>query len=352
MEIQEKNNRNTMKTAVIILNWNGKTLMEKFLPSVIAHSVSTDSNVIVADNGSSDDSVSFLKTQYPEIPLILFEKNYGFAQGYNKAIEQVDAEYVVLLNSDVETSENWLNIVVDYLDNHPETVAVQPKILSYSNPKTFEYAGAAGGFIDKYGYPFCRGRILENIEDDKGQYDTTIPIFWATGACLCIRRKEYLAVGGLDAGFFAHMEEVDLCWRLNARGYKLECVPSSVVYHLGGASLSKENPHKTYLNFRNNLLMLYKNVPQKSYKKTMFVRGLFDLLSVVNYVLQGSHDKARAVIKARRDYRKMKKEYLPLREQNLSKTILCESPQQLNGSFLWHYYLKRQKTFTAIMKQK
>ena len=260
-----------MKISVIILNWNGKQLLAQFLPSVLAHSLNTGCSVFVADNGSTDDSVEFLKTNYPDLPLIILDKNYGFAEGYNKAIQQVDSEYVVLLNSDVETSENWLDTLIYYMDTHPEVAAAQPRICSYNNKKQFEYAGAAGGFIDRYGYPFCRGRILEVVEEDRGQYDAVMPVFWATGACLCIRRKEYMNAGGLDARFFAHMEEIDLCWRLQARGKVVVCLPASVVYHVGGASLSKDNPKKMYLNFRNNLLMIYKNVSKADYIITFLV---------------------------------------------------------------------------------
>ncbi|MDD2244342.1 MAG: glycosyltransferase family 2 protein [Dysgonamonadaceae bacterium] len=339
-----------MKTAVIILNWNGKKLLETFLPIVISHSISENSTVIVADNGSTDDSVSFLKQNFPQVPLILFEKNYGFAEGYNKAIEQVDCEYVVLLNSDVKTTDGWLSILINHLDSHPETACVQPKIKSYNNPERFEYAGAAGGFIDKYGYPFCRGRLLNHVEIDNGQYDETIPVFWATGACLCIRRNVYLDAGGLDKGFFAHMEEIDLCWRLNSRGLRIECIPTSEVYHIGGASLNKENPQKTYLNFRNNLLMLYKNVPQNQLKKTMFVRNLLDLLAMIHFALFGKWKNALAVLRAVRDFRKMKIDYLTLRNQNLSKTTVLKSPYQLDGSFLWHFYIKGEKTYKEITK--
>lgn len=339
-----------MKTAVIILNWNGKKLLETFLPIVITSSDLENSTVILADNGSTDDSVSFLEKNYPQIPLILFEKNYGFAEGYNKAIEQVDCEYVVLLNSDVKTTDGWLSTLINYMDSHPETACVQPKILSYDNPECFEYAGASGGFIDKYGYPFCRGRLLNHVEKDNGQYDNTIPVFWATGACLCIRRKVYLEVGGLDAGFFAHMEEIDLCWRLNSRGLQIECVPTSVVYHVGGASLNKENPQKTYLNFRNNLLMLYKNVPKNGIKKIMFIRNLLDLLAMIHFVFFGKWKNAIAVLRALRDFQKMKKDYRDLRKDNLSKTTVLKSPYQLNGSFLWHFYIKGEKTFKEITK--
>jgi GT2 family glycosyltransferase len=238
------NLNHNVKASVVILNWNGKRLLEQFLPIVIKHTQSDISKVIVSDNGSTDDSVRFMKENYPEIQLVTLDKNYGFAEGYNKTLQQVNSEYVVLLNSDVETTEGWLQNLITYMDNHPEVAAVQPKILSYKEKYKFEYAGASGGFIDRYGYPFCRGRILDKVENDKGQYDNEIPVFWATGACLCIRLKDYFEMGGLDGSFFAHMEEIDLCWRLNARGRKVMCIPSSIVYHVGGASLSKDNPKK------------------------------------------------------------------------------------------------------------
>ena len=207
-----------MKTSVVILNWNGRQLLERFLPLVLQHTENQQTEVVVADNGSTDDSVDFLSTCFPQVRLILLDKNYGFADGYNKALQQVDAEYVVLLNSDIETTENWLSPLIAYLDEHPGVAAVQPKILAQRERDRFEYAGACGGFLDMFGYPFCRGRILDNVERDLGQYDTVIPIFWATGAALCIRRRDYFDAGGLDGRFFAHMEEIDLCWRLNARG--------------------------------------------------------------------------------------------------------------------------------------
>ena len=276
-----------VRTSVVILNWNGKKLLEQFLPSVLEHTLNDECNVVVADNGSTDDSVQFMKISYPEVPLVILDKNYGFADGYNKALQQVDSEYVVLLNSDVETTPNWLTSLVTYMDEHPEVAAVQPKILSYAEKDRFEYAGAAGGFIDRYGYPFCRGRILEVVEKDNGQYDSPIPIFWATGACLLIRKSDYTRHGGLDGSFFAHMEEIDLCWRLNARGRKVMCVPSSSVYHVGGASLGKDNPKKMYLNFRNNLLMLYKNVLPNRLFFTFAARCIFDLLPV-HLILKGS----------------------------------------------------------------
>lgn len=338
------------KTTVIILNWNGRRLLEQFLPTVLKHSLSDNCEVIVADNGSADDSVSFLETRFPSVPLIVFDKNYGFAEGYNKAIREVDSEYVVLLNSDVETTEGWLDILIRHLDAHPETAAVQPNIHSYKERHKFEYAGAAGGFIDRYAYPFCRGRILENVETDYGQYDTIIPVFWATGACLCIRRSDYLSAGGLDAEFFAHMEEIDMCWRLNARGRKIECVPQSLVYHVGGASLEKENPRKTYLNFRNNLLMIYKNVAKKQLIEVTIARFFFDFLAFVHLGLEGKFQSAKAVTRAYSDFLKMRSHYKNIRKENLEKTVIMDIPQQFKGSILWNYYVKRKKTFDQLIK--
>jgi hypothetical protein len=336
------------KTSVIILNWNGRNLLEQFLPGVLKFSKSNDTEIVVADNGSSDDSVSLLEKQFPDVRLLAFDKNYGFAEGYNKAIREVESEYVVLLNSDVEVTCNWLSILVSYLDTHPETVAVQPKIRSFHNRDLFEYAGAAGGFIDRYAYPFCRGRILQHVEQDYGQYDTAIPVFWATGACLCIRRQKYLEVGGLDARFFAHMEEIDLCWRLNARGYVIECVPTSVVYHVGGASLNKENPQKTYLNFRNNLLMIYKNVSDRMLPRVLCARFILDFAAFLHLLISGKLDNARAVMRAESDFMRMRSSYRLSRAQNLQKTIVPCIKQQFDGSILYNYYLKGKKTYQSI----
>lgn len=337
-----------MKTAVIILNWNGQKLLEEFLPTVLQHSLSDDTKVVVADNGSTDNSVEYLKTNFPEVPLIIFEENYGFADGYNKAIEQVDAEYVVLLNSDVETTPDWISTLINYMDENPGVAAVQPKILAQLQKSHFEYAGAAGGYIDRYGYPFCRGRILGNLEEDRGQYDTQAPIFWATGACLCIRRKDYLNVGGLDGRFFAHMEEIDLCWRLNARGYIVECVPQSTVYHVGGASLAMESPRKTYLNFRNNLLMLYKNVPSDRLAATMFVRFFLDILAFVHFLVRGKANNAMAVVGAFRDYLKMKPEFRDSRNENQQKAITKHIGTIYNKSILWSYYALGKRRFSNL----
>ena len=265
------------KIAVVILNWNGCDMLHSFLPSVVRFSEADGAVVYVADNGSTDASVDMLCREFLTVRLILLEENQGFADGYNMALQEVDAEYVVLLNSDVEVTEHWLQPLVDYMDAHPEAAACQPKIRSWRQKEMFEYAGAAGGFLDRYGYPFCRGRIMGVVEEDRGQYDTIIPVFWATGAALFIRLKDYREAGGLDGRFFAHMEEIDLCWRLRARGRQIACVPQSVVYHVGGATLKKENPRKTFLNFRNNLVMLYKNLPSKDFASVMRTLSLIHI---------------------------------------------------------------------------
>ncbi|MBF6596768.1 MAG: glycosyltransferase family 2 protein [Fermentimonas sp.] len=338
-----------IKTAVVILNWNGKSLLKQFLPSVIEHTVTEDCRVIIADNGSTDDSVDFLKNNYPQLPLIILERNYGFADGYNKALENVDSEYVVLLNSDVETTSGWVTGLISFMDNNPHVAAVQPKILSYNEKDKFEYAGAAGGFIDKYGYPFCRGRILNTVERDEGQYDKEIDIFWATGACMCVRLRDYQEVGGLDGRFFAHMEEIDLCWRFNARGRKIMCIPSSIVYHVGGASLSKDNPKKLYLNFRNNLLMLYKNVTPQNFKHTFLFRYIFDFMAFSHLLLKGQFKSVKAVVKAYRDFFEMRKSYESVRAENISKIIVTNISSQYNKSILIKYY-SGNKTFNSLIK--
>ena len=242
--------------------------------------------ICVADNGSTDESVSYLQVNFPNVRLIVLDKNYGFADGYNKALQQVEAEYVVLLNSDVEVTKHWLEPLVEYMDTHPEVAACQPKICSERNKAFFEYAGAAGGYLDKYGYPFCRGRIFFFFLEDEGQYDTIQPIFWATGAALFIRLKDYREAGGLDGRFFAHMEEIDLCWRLRSRGRGVVCIPQSTVFHVGAATLKKENPRKTFLNFRNNLLMLYKNLPEEELHSVMCMRWCLDMLAALQFLLK------------------------------------------------------------------
>lgn len=341
-----------IKTSVVILNWNGAELLSKFLPTVLMHTQSADCEVVVADNNSTDNSVKVLEEQFPSVKLIKLDKNYGFAEGYNRALQQVSSEYVVLLNSDVETTENWLEPLITYLENSPATAAVQPKILSYADKSKFEYAGAAGGFIDRYGYPFCRGRILNVLEEDRGQYDNIEPIFWATGACLCIKFSDYKNAGGLDGGFFAHMEEIDLCWRLQSRGKEIACVPASKVYHVGGASLNSESPRKTYLNFRNNLLMIYKNASPEKLTEVFVMRVIFDTAAVLRFAVFGKFNHAKSIVNAYIDFVQMRPTFKHRRQKNLEKAIQHIIPQQYKGSVLFDYYLRRKKTFNSIFPKR
>ena len=280
-------------------------MLRRYLPSVVAHT--PEAEVIVADNGSTDESLDVLAKEFPTVKTIVLDRNYGFAEGYNRAIEQIDSEYVVLLNSDVEVTAHWLTPLLDYMKTHPEVAAVQPKIRSERNRDFFEHAGAAGGFINALGYPYCRGRILWKVEEDKGQYDSPVEVDWTSGACMCVRTKVYKECGGLDAAFFAHMEEIDLCWRIRNAGWKLVCLPESTVYHLGGGALSYDSPRKTYLNHRNNLLMIYKN--KKHPFGVLFVRFFLDYAASCFYLLQGRWGACKAVFQARWDYHRMRRAY-------------------------------------------
>ena len=308
-----------MKVSVVILNWNGCDMLRTFLPSVVRYSEGEGVEVCVADNGSTDTSVSLLQQEFPSVRTIVLDQNYGFADGYNWALQQVDA-----------------------------VAACQPKIRSQRQKEYFEYAGAAGGFIDKYGYPFCRGRIMGVVEKDEGQYDTVIPVFWATGAALFIRHTDYVNVGGLDGRFFAHMEEIDLCWRLRSRNREIVCVPQSIVYHVGGATLKKENPRKTFLNFRNNLVMLYKNLSQKELNKVMRIRACLDYVAAFNFLLQGHWDNARAVIRARKEYKQLCPSFSLSREENMRKKTLNPIPERTKSSILWQFYARGCKRFSQL----
>ncbi|MDR2064659.1 MAG: glycosyltransferase family 2 protein [Prevotellaceae bacterium] len=287
-----------MKVAVVILNWNGRKILQEFLPSVVKHTTGKQTKIIIADNGSTDNSLKFLSQKFPDTEQIILDKNYGFAGGYNRALKKIKAKYFVLLNSDVEVTENWLEPLVSHLDENSNVAACMPKILSYRQKMHFEYAGAAGGFIDKYGYPFCRGRILTNIEIDEKQYDTPVDVFWTTGACMIVRSSVYSKINGFDEDFFAHMEEIDLCWRIQRAGYSLMCIPQSKVFHLGGGTLKTDNPKKTYLNFRNSLFMLVKNLPEKKFKITVFIRLFLDFLSAGIFLLSFKFSHFTAVVKA------------------------------------------------------
>ncbi len=338
------------KTSVVILNWNGAKLLRQFLPTVLKDTQSEDCEVVVADNNSSDNSVEVMRQEFPNVKLILLDKNYGFAEGYNRALQQIDTKYIILLNSDVETSANWLNPLIDHLEENPETAALQPKILSYANKSMFEYAGAAGGFIDRYGYPFCRGRILHVLEEDRGQYDKPIEVFWATGACLCMRRADYMEAGGLDSDFFAHMEEIDLCWRLLSRGKKIFCLPQSTVYHVGGASLDSESPRKVHLNFRNNLLMIYKNASRYRLIEMQLMRVVLDAAAAAHFLVQGKWKHAKAVINAYTNFIKMRPSFKHKRKKNLEKTVQTSIPQLYRGSMLFDFYFRRKKRYSEIKK--
>ena len=298
------------KLSVVILNWNGAEMLRTFLPSVVEYSALDGVEICVADNGSTDESCQVVETEFPTVRLIRLGDNYGFAEGYNRALAQIASEYYLLLNSDVEVTQGWLSPLLDYMETHPEVAACQPKVLSQRDKQMFEYAGACGGFIDRYGYPYCRGRILGTVEKDCGQYNEVASLFWATGAALMVRSKDFQEVGGLDAAFFAHMEEIDFCWRLRSRGRGIVCIPQSTVFHVGAATLKKENPRKTYLNFRNNLLMLYKNLPESELRFVMCVRSVLDCVAAFQYLVKGDTANWRAVWKARHDYKTMRKDFL------------------------------------------
>lgn len=326
--------------AVIILNWNGRNLLQQFLPVASRYTINDDTDLIVADNGSDDDSVEWIKQNQPEVKIIELDKNYGFAEGYNIAIRQTDYPFTILLNSDVEVTEGWTIPLLKHMRQHPDVGALQPKIRSWKEREKFEYAGAAGGYLDKLGYPYCRGRLFDCIETDNGQYDNQVAdICWASGAALMVRTQIYLSTGGLDARFFAHMEEIDLCCRIHAAGFRVVTVPDAMVFHVGGASLSQGNPRKTYLNFRNNLLLLHKNMPRKEGRKKLFIRRLYDTLAWAMFMLKFDFKNANAVLKAHKDFRSMSRLYTDFPSHNILDTL---PGSQRN--IIIDYYLKRKKS--------
>lgn len=326
--------------------------MRKYLPSVLKCSCmnGADCRVIVADNASTDGSLDMLKAEFPEVDTIVLDQNYGFADGYNRALRQVDSEYYLLLNSDVEIrQEGWLAPMVKYMDEHPDCAVCQPKLMALRNPDEFEYAGAAGGFLDKYGYPFCRGRIFGVVEKDRGQYDECVPMLWATGAALMVRSNDYWEAGGLDGRFFAHMEEIDLCWRLRTMGRAIVCIAESTAYHLGGATLNQGNPRKTFLNFRNNLLMLYKNLPEDELKSVMRMRWWLDMLAAMQFLAKFDFANFKAVLRANREFRRMKPDFEADRQLNLSRRkIKGRVSERCDFSILWQYYAKGKKTYQEL----
>lgn len=330
-----------MKTlAVIILNWNGIELLKQFIPAASRFSVSDEADLIVADNGSTDDSLTWLRKNHPEVKVIALDRNYGFAEGYNRAIKATGYPFTILLNSDVEVTEGWWQPLLRFMKKNPDVGAIQPKIKSFRNKQCFEYAGAAGGYLDRLGYPYCRGRLFECVEEDHGQYDgPATDICWASGAALMVRTDLYLQLGGLDPLFFAHMEEIDLCWRIKLAGYAVVVIPQSVVFHLGGGTLPPSNPRKTYLNFRNNLLLLHKNLPDSSRKKRLLVRRLYDALAWVKFVVSLDFADASAVLRAHRDFRKMRANYTSHPDVDL----LPKSPD-----IVVDYYLRRRKVYSDL----
>jgi len=336
------------KLAIVILNWNGEKMLRQYLPSVIQYS-RDEATVYVADNASTDNSMELLRTHFPEVKLVILEKNWGFAEGYNKALKQIDAEYYLLLNSDIEVTHHWLTPMIEFLDSHDDVAACQPKLLSIFDKDSFEYAGASGGYLDRFGYPFCRGRIFETVEKDNGQYDYATDILWATGAALMIRATDYWEAGGLDGRFFAHNEEIDLCWRLRIMGRRIVCLPESYVYHVGGGTLPKGNPMKTFLNFRNNLTMLYKCLPDEELKYVMRWRWWLDYLAAWEMlILKRNIGDFKAIYRARRAFKRWKKDFADDRKNIQQSRAAKQIPEQKRFSLLWQYYAKGRKTFSAL----
>ena len=403
-----------MKLAIVILNWNGAEMMRRYLPSVIRHSQMEGVEVIVADNASTDNSLEMLAQEFPDVPTVVLDQNYGFAGGYNKALKQIEADYFLLLNSDVEIRQpRWVEPMLAYMDAHTDVAACQPKLLklfdsseetvpsssggSYSpsfggfpspvnggrlgsleealnvapaptkgcksptcnggreggvktidRGEAFEYAGAAGGFLDRYGYPFCRGRVFDTIETDRHQYDELCDLHWATGAALMVRAADFWAVGGLDEHFFAHMEEIDICWRLRLRGKRIVCISQSEAYHLGGATLHQGNPRKTFLNFRNNLLMLYKNLPEKDLKQVMRRRSLLDWIAALQFLLKLDRQNFLAIRKAKREFKKLKPAFALKRQEVQQNRVGTTDSDRCAFSLLWQYFFRRRKHFSQL----
>jgi len=340
--------------AIVILNWNGKAMMQQYLPTVIANSVG---DVIVADNASTDGSVEMLSKEFPDVRTIVLDENYGFAGGYDKVLAMLpEYRYYLLLNSDVEIRQkDWDLHLIKYMDSHPQCAACQPKLLALRSHTSFEYAGAAGGMLDRFGYPFCRGRILSVVEEDRGQYSTTDSLLWATGAALMVRAEDWRMSGGLDSRFFAHMEEIDLCWRLRIMGKTIACVTESTAYHLGGATLNQGNPRKTMLNFRNNLFMLYKNLPEKDLNSVLRIRFFLDVLAAFQFLLKGDLGNFKAVFAARKEYKRQLPDFYNDRQhiqlyRNLAvnKSVQKFLPERTSFSILWQFYVKGKKVFSDL----
>ena len=332
-----------MKVAVVILNWNGKPLLEKFLPSVLKYS-KEESDIYVADNNSTDDSIAFLQKNYPEIKIVQNKINGGYAKGYNDALQHIEADVYALVNSDIEVTSGWLTPIIDQFKKNPKTVAIQPKLLDFKDKSKFEYAGAAGGFVDFMGYPYCKGRIFMNLESDSHQYDNSYNIFWATGACFFIRSEIYHKLNGFDEDYFAHQEEIDLCWRIQNEGYKIQYVGASTVFHVGGATLQESNPHKTFLNFRNSLFTIVKNVPKRFVFFVVFFRLILDGIAGVKFLLELRPIHTWSIIKAHFSFYgnlpKMltKRKHISFKQTKYFHTF----------SIVWQHFILRKNKFTEI----
>jgi GT2 family glycosyltransferase len=341
-----------IKTAIVILNWNGLKYLKMFLGTVIKFSSGPETVIYIADNFSTDGSPEWVADNFKDIKLIRFEKNHGFAGGYNLALNQIDAKYYVLLNSDIEVTDGWLQPLVSFMETNLDVASCQPKIKSFNRKEYFEHAGAAGGFIDKYGYPFCRGRIINFIEKDTGQYDTATDIFWSTGACMIVRAEAWEKCGGFDSSFFAHMEEIDLCWRFSKAGYRVSCLPDSVIYHVGGGTLPYNSPFKVYLNFRNSLFLLHKNLPDKNLFRILFLRRLLDGLAALWFLVNGSLKSVSSVWRAHMDYYKSINELKEKRKVVKSLEKNHFPSHIMNKSVVFEFYAKGNKTFSSLKTEK
>ncbi len=341
-----------IKSAVVILNWNGLSFLKMFLEDLYVKTATEDCRVYLADNGSTDRSVEWTAENLPGVGIIRMKENLGFAGGYVRALENLDAEYYVLINSDIEVTDGWLEPVINYLDINPDIAACQPKILDWNNKERFEYAGAAGGYIDKFGYPFCRGRIMSHIEADNGQYNDQQDIFWATGACLIIRSIVWKESGGFDTDFFAHMEEIDLCWRIHKLGYRITCFPDSVIYHVGGGTLPYDSPNKLFYNFRNNLFLLHKNLPGKNYRTIIFKRMLLDGIAGIRFIMMFQIKQALVIFRSHLAYYRAKNELDKKRTSNLEGKNHHHGDLILNKSIVYAFFIKGRKTFDAIWPSK
>ena len=331
-----------LKTAVVILNWNGEKLLEQFLPSIVKHS-SEDIAIYVADNASTDNSIQFVKDNFPTVKIVINKENGGYAKGYNDALQHIKADIYCLINSDIEVTENWLSPILNIFEQEENTAIIQPKILDFKDKNKFEYAGAAGGFIDFFGYPYCRGRVFNNLETDKGQYNLTSDIFWASGACFFIRSAVFHQLKGFDEDYFAHQEEIDLCWRAQNEGFSIKYIGESTVYHVGGATLQESNPSKTYLNFRNSLLTVLKNVPSKNLFLVIFIRLILDGVAGLKFALELRPIHTWSVLKAHLSFYRNLNKFIKKRKQ-----IQRKSNYSIHTSVVWQHFVLQRKKFNSL----